>query len=215
MAPKSITVTGQNFQGGKHLTTVSPRRPSSRPRPESPLMSATDSLLVVIDLQARLMPAISGGPEAVAAAGRLIDGARALGVPVIATEQYPQGLGATIDVIADRLLPGETLPKITFSAWNETAFRDRVIASGRRRLVVCGTEAHVCVLQTVLDAARSGLQLAVVADAVASRAPANHALALSRMASHGVEIVSTEMVLFEWLEHAGDDRFKAVLPLIR
>ncbi|WP_372006869.1 hydrolase [Tistrella mobilis] len=178
-------------------------------------MDADADLLVVIDLQARLMPAISGGEAAVADAGRLIDGARALGIPVLATEQYPQGLGPTVDVIRDRLDPSEIVSKITFSSWNEHAFRDRVIASGRRRLVVCGTEAHVCVLQTVLDAARAGFQLAVVADAVASRAPASKALALDRMARHGVEIVSTEMVLFEWLGRAGDDRFKAVLPLIR
>jgi nicotinamidase-related amidase len=197
------------------LTDFSPRRPENRTRPAGALMDADADLLVVIDLQARLMPAISGGEAAVADAGRLIDGARALGIPVLATEQYPQGLGPTVDLIRDRLDPSEIVSKITFSSWSENAFRDRVIASGRRRLVVCGTEAHVCVLQTVLDAARAGFQLAVVADAVASRAPANKALALDRMARHGVEIVSTEMVLFEWLGRAGDDRFKAVLPLIR
>lgn len=197
------------------MADFSPRRPENRTRPAGALMDADADLLVVIDLQARLMPAISGGEAAVADAGRLIDGARALGIPVLATEQYPQGLGPTVDVIRDRLDPSEIVSKITFSSWNEHAFRDRVIASGRRRLVVCGTEAHVCVLQTVLDAARAGFQLAVVADAVASRAPASKALALDRMARHGVEIVSTEMVLFEWLGWAGDDRFKAVLPLIR
>lgn len=197
------------------MADFSPRRPENRTRSAGALMDADADLLVVIDLQARLMPAISGGEAAVADAGRLIDGARALGIPVLATEQYPQGLGPTVDVIRDRLDPSEIVSKITFSSWNEHAFRDRVIASGRRRLVVCGTEAHVCVLQTVLDAARAGFQLAVVADAVASRAPASKALALDRMARHGVEIVSTEMVLFEWLGRAGDDRFKAVLPLIR
>ena len=135
---------------------------------------------------------------------------RQLGVPVMATEQYPQGLGATEPKIADLLLPGELLEKSHFSAVAEGNLLSHVNGN-RLQWVVCGTESHVCVQQTVLDLLAAGRQVAVVEEAVGSRKASDKALALKRMRQHGADIVSREMVAFEWLNKANTPQFKAVL----
>ncbi|WP_018334372.1 isochorismatase family protein [Actinomycetospora chiangmaiensis] len=169
-----------------------------------PALSADSSALLVVDLQERLMPAISGGPEVLRNAGRLVRAATRLAVPVTTTEQDPAKLGPTVDEIA-AVLPGPAVAKSTFAASLEL----------RARAVVCGCEAHVCVLQTVLALRESGHDVAVVADAIGSRAPENRDAALARMRDHGVEVVTTEMVVFEWLGSSENPAFREVQALIK
>jgi nicotinamidase-related amidase len=134
-----------------------------------------------------------------------------LGQPIIATEQYPKGLGPTLpDLLPKTLHP---LPKTTFDATATPAIANRLASV--RAVVVAGAEAHVCVLQTVLSLRAQGRAVWVVADATGSRDPANHAAALSRMAAHGAEIVTTEMVLFESLRDAAHPQFRAISALIK
>lgn len=179
------------------------------------LLQRAQSLLLVVDIQSRLAPAIANADEVVANAARLLQGSERLMVPAWVSEQYVQGLGATVDALQPHLGAAWRFEKIHFSCLKEDGLHGRLLATGRRQIVVCGTETHVCVLQTVLDLLALGFAVFVVADAVGSRTPANREAGLERMRAAGAVIVSTEMVLFEWLERAGTDDFRAVLPLIK
>jgi nicotinamidase-related amidase len=177
-------------------------------------ISRDGSALVVIDVQERLVPAVADPAALVQNILRLVRGAHLLHVPVLATEQYPHGLGPTVpDVSAE--LRDPPFEKTAFSACGVESFLPALQAKGVVSAIVCGIEAHVCVLQTSLDLLAAGFQVFVVADAVASRAPANRHIALDRMRAAGAEIVSTEMVLFEWLGRAGTPEFKAVQALVK
>ena len=175
-----------------------------------PLIRRDRSRLLLIDFQARLMPAIHDGAAVLANAVRLGDAARLLAVPTLRTEQYPKGLGPTVPDLAGH---GPVVEKTTFSSCGAPAFLAAL--AGDDTLVVAGCEAHVCVLQSVLELLALGRKVAVVADAVGTRAPISKTTALARMQAHGAEIVTTEMVVFEWLARADIPEFKAVSALIR
>lgn len=180
------------------------------------LIRAEESALVVVDVQARLLPAIHESDRVLRNAGILLEAAGALAVPVVLTEQYAKGLGETVEQVRAALPAGTpVIEKITFASTGEPAFVDALAALGRRRIVLCGTEAHVCVLQTALGLLTLGYTVHLVADAVSSRTPANHAAAIDRLRAAGVSAVTTEMVVFEWLERAGTPVFKTVSALIR
>lgn len=172
------------------------------------LISRTDSLLLVVDVQAKLLPTIH---EAEAVKARVLWLARAaamLGVPRLATEQYPQGLGPTDTEVVAALGEVPVVGKVTFSCAAGQCF-DEGAAPSQKQIVVCGIEAHVCVLQTALDLAARGREVFVVADAIGSRKAVDKALAIERLRGAGVQIVSSEMVGFEWLRAAGSEEFRA------
>jgi nicotinamidase-related amidase len=173
------------------------------------LMNAHDSALLVVDVQERLLPHIHDWQRVLENVHWLVRVAQKIGVPVMATEQYPKGIGHTHPDIAALLPPDSVGEKMHFSC---VAGRCLTALPGheRRQVVVCGTESHVCVLQTVLDLRQHGKEVYVVDDAVGSRNPADKALALQRMRDNGVVIVSREMVAFEWLHEAGTPLFKEV-----
>jgi len=183
------------------------------------LVESARSHLVIIDLQERLLPAIENAPEAVACTRILIAAAERLGVPIALTEQYPKGIGHTVATIKDDLPATATIhEKITFAASGDEAFRahlDKGRTSGRNQLVICGTEAHVCVMQTALGFKRLGYDVFVVGDAVASRDPASVIYARERLIQAGCIWVNSEMVVFEWMERAGTDLFRSVVKLIK
>ncbi|WP_434618776.1 hydrolase [Azospirillum sp. B2RO_4] len=180
------------------------------------ILRAQESVLVVVDVQERLLPAIHDSERVVRNAAMLLKGAAALSVPVLVTEQYPRGLGPTVEAVRAHLPEGTpVIEKITFGSTGEPAFNAAVEALNRRQIVLCGTEAHVCVMQTALGLRQQGHAVYLVADAASSRTPANHAMALERMRAAGVTIVTTEMVLFEWMERAGTPVFKVVSALVK
>lgn len=168
------------------------------------------SLLLVVDLQHALLPAIDGGEEVVEAASWLLDVAALIGVPALATEHCPQRIGVTDARLRQRFSAERIVEKSHFSAVSEGALLAAPEA-GRPQWVVTGTEAHVCVQQTVLDLLAAGREVFVVDEAVGSRRPRDKALALQRMQQNGAEIVSREMVAFEWLQDANSPVFRAVL----
>jgi nicotinamidase-related amidase len=174
-----------------------------------PLIRADQSALLVIDLQARLLPHIHDWQRVLGHADWLVQVAQRLGVPVAATEQYPKGIGPTHPDLAARLPAGATAEKLHFSCVAGNCLPG-LPGMDRPQVVVCGTEAHVCVLQTVLELAAAGKQVFVVAEAVGSRDPEHKALALERMRAHGIQIVCREMVAFEWLGQAGTDVFRDI-----
>ncbi|HEX8169774.1 MAG TPA: isochorismatase family protein [Thermoanaerobaculia bacterium] len=178
----------------------------------------SDSVLVVIDVQQKLMPVIEGQEELARNVERLVRGCHLLGVPIVVTEQYVRGLGATIEPLRRAL--EETagyapIEKACFSAHGCADFAARLAALGRRQVLVCGIETHVCVHQTVGDLTEAGYGVTVIADAVSSRAARNREIAFRRFESDGVKLSSTEMVLFELLGVSGTDEFRAISRLIR
>ena len=173
------------------------------------LMDAKRSALLVVDLQERLLPAIDDWQRVLDAAIWLIGVARKLDVPVMASEQYPKGLGPTHGDVLAALPAGCVAEKIHFSCLPDACLTP-LAGSDRPQVVVCGTEAHVCVLQTVIDLKAAGKEVFVVADAIGSRTAQNKALAIERMRQHGIEIVSNEMVAFEWLRAAGTPLFREI-----
>jgi len=179
------------------------------------LIEAATSALMLIDAQSRLLPAMDDGAMRLERCRALLEGARQLAIPIVASEQYPEGLGPTVPALAALLPPGQIFAKRRFAAGTDPAIAAALQGLGRPQFVLCGMEAHVCVLQTALDLHRLRLRPIVVADAVAARRPESLTLALDRLRANGVEVVSTEMVLFEWLGEAGTADFKALLPLIK
>ncbi|MCE3250082.1 MAG: Isochorismatase hydrolase [Geminicoccaceae bacterium] len=179
------------------------------------LIEAARSALLVVDVQARVAPAMHRLEDCLQRCRVLIETARRLELPVPALEEYPEGLGATVPELAALLSARQIHAKRRFAATAHPEIAAAVLALGRTQIVLCGVEAHVCVLQTALGLQALGLQPIVVADAVASRRPQSRALALDRLRANGVEIVDTEMVFFEWLAEGGTAAFRALLPLIR
>lgn len=178
------------------------------------LIKADRSALLVIDIQDKLAPAMNNIEGVVENTGILMRAAARLKIPHLVSEQYPQGLGATVGALAE-LGAGEAAGKVTFSCMADGGYVSRFNALGRDQAVVAGIEAHVCVLQTAMDLLERNVQVFVVADATASRSPDSHAMALHRIGGAGAEIVTTEMVLFEWLGRAGTPAFKDLSKLIK
>jgi len=178
-------------------------------------IKASDCLFFVVDIQQKLAPAMTEGTVALANNVKLLQAAIELDVPYLVSEQYPKGIGHTVDELASLIDKSFVVEKMTFSCLGEDHIRKVISQTGKKQIIVSGMETHVCVLQTVLDLLNAGYQVFVVADSVASRTNANKELGLGRMRQCGAQIVTTEMVLFEWLERAGTAEFKKVLPLIK
>ena len=168
-----------------------------------PPVDCNDAGLLLVDLQERLAPAIAESPAVVARCLRLLEAFKAAGRPVLATEQYSKGLGATVAPLRSCLAPEEIIEKTAFGAPREAAFEAALERhAGVTVWLVAGMEAHVCVLQTVLCLRARRTEVALVRDAVASRVPLNKALALRRMAAGGVALTTSEFVLAEGLGQA-------------
>jgi nicotinamidase-related amidase len=174
--------------------------------------------VVVVDVQERLFPAMDADhrEEVMRNVKVLATAARRLHVPLLLTEQYPKGLGHTLQELADTLGPAiEPIEKVTFSCWAVGAFRSRLEASGARRVILAGIEAHVCVLMSALDLLAAGYAVHVVADAVTSRTQANWRLAMDHLRQAGAVVTTTESVLFQLLGQADTDDFRELARLIR
>jgi nicotinamidase-related amidase len=168
--------------------------------------------LVVIDVQEAFRKAVPSFDEVAAASATLVRGAAAIGVPIVATEQYPKGLGTTVPVVAEHLPAAvEPIDKVRFSA----AEADRFELGGRDQVILCGVETHVCVMQTALDLLERGVDVHVAADAVGSRTDENRRLGLERMERAGATVSSVEMALFELLGGSDAEAFKEVQELVK
>ncbi|MCK6484348.1 MAG: hydrolase [Phycisphaerae bacterium] len=174
------------------------------------------ALLLVIDMQQRLMPHIADHESVVDNAVRMIRAARLLSTPLLATEQNPRGLGETIRPVIDALPPD--LPrhdKEMFSCWGDAAFRERLQAARREHVIVVGIEAHVCVQQTVLDLLQVDYVPFVLADAVGSRRPRDRDLSLERMRQAGAIVTSTEAMIMELQRSYTAPTFKQILKIVK
>ena len=182
--------------------------------PRSPeLMSRADSALLVVDVQDKLIGLIAQHERIVWNIGRLLDGAKALGVRAVATEQYPRGLGHTTKTLADRL--GIVPAKLTFSCGGCPEVFENLRDAGVFKILVVGIEAHVCIQQTVLDLLADGFRVYLAVDAIGSRHEIDYATALRRMDSAGATLTTTEAALFEWCDAAGTPEFKQISAIVR
>lgn len=183
------------------------------------LLEADTSQVLIVDVQERLAPAMQDSDAVVRQCEKLAAAAALCLVPATLSEQYPAGIGATLDSVRKAVgVRSVCFPKMTFSCWRDEALRERIemlALEGRRQIVVCGIESHVCVLQSALDLRVAGYDVFVVADAVSSRVAASKEIALQRMAAAGITLVTFEMIAFEWLERAGTDAFKDMLRLVK
>lgn len=179
------------------------------------VLKAEESLLLVIDIQERLAAAMSKREQVTRNVTHLLELARLKDLPVRVTEQYPKGLGHTVSELSDAMSTVQRFEKISFSCCGEPGFMDHLKDPGRSKIVVCGMETHVCVLMTALDLLHEGFVVHVVADAVCSRHDDNWSTALSMLRDAGAVVTSTETVLFQWLERAGSEEFKAISKRIR
>lgn len=179
------------------------------------LIRAADSVLVVIDMQERLVPAMQAPARTIRNTRLLISAAREMAVPILLTEQYPAGLGATVREIAEAAVGAPILEKLHFSCMEDAGFADAFRGLGRKQAVLAGMEAHICVVQTAASLIEQGYQVFVVSDATASRSAESEQACLDRLSASGAGIVTAEMVVFEWLGKAGTPEFKRLLHLIK
>ncbi len=179
------------------------------------LIRAAESALIVIDMQERLVPAMQSPARTLRNAQILIKAARQMDVPVVLTEQYPKGLGATVMEIAAAAGDAPVIPKLHFSCMEDADFASAFCGLGRQQAVIAGMEAHICVVQTAASLMEEGYEVFVVSDATASRSAESEKACLDRLSASGAGIVTTEMVVFEWLGQAGTQAFRTLLPLIK
>lgn len=180
------------------------------------LLDKNKSCLIVVDIQERLAPAMfDGGAEAIRNTGILMQAAQRMGVPVLVSEQYPRGLGRTVPQLAEYMPAGGPVEKVEFACPSNAGFASKLDALAKQQVVIAGMEAHICVLQTALKLRAQGLAVFVAADAVASRKQSSMEHAFARIEDAGGAIITTEMAVFEWLEKAGTDDFKALSKLIQ
>lgn len=179
------------------------------------LIDAARSVFLLVDVQENLGPVMADPRSVYRNCTLLLRAATRLGVPVIASEQYPKGLGPTLGELRALVPDGGVIEKLHFSCAAEPAIAERLRSLGRPQVVVAGIEAHVCVLQTALGLKAAGYEVFVAGDACSSRVAANHASALARMAANDIDVVTTESAVFEWLHRAGTPEFKDLIALIK
>jgi len=196
--------------------------PENSFRRSAQLINPDDTALVVIDMQEKLLPVVSQNEQILANVERLLSTAEILSVPVVATEQYPKGLGPTVTSLSEVIvrtnaewssagLPAKTM----FSCREcESAFKP-LQSNGVKNLLLCGIETHVCIAQTALDMIAAGFNVQLCVDAMGSRFPLDHEVAIRRMEAEGCSITTTEAAMFELCEKAGNDAFKAIAKLLR
>ncbi|APV44014.1 Nicotinamidase-related amidase [Dehalogenimonas formicexedens] len=179
------------------------------------MLTVQGSVLVVIDVQEKLFPAMFETETLLSNLHKMIKGSGLLGVPVIFTEQNPAGLGKTLPELSGLNLQNEPITKFDFNCCSESSFIEALNCLNRRNVMVCGIEAHICVYQTSMDLLLRGFQVHLVGDCVSSRTSKNRELALRRLESEGVKLTGVEMALFELLRSSKSPQFKAISSLIK
>jgi nicotinamidase-related amidase len=176
------------------------------------ILDRTRTALIVVDVQEAFRPVVRRFDRVAANVATLVEGAKALGIPIVVSEQYPKGLGSTVPEVSEHLPDGvEPIDKVCFSAADAEGFD----LNGRDQALICGIEAHVCVSQTAHDLLDRGLEVHVAEDAVSSRTKKNRNLGLHKMEGSGAVITSVETALFELLGGAGSEEFRAIQALVK
>ena len=179
------------------------------------MLDANQSCLIVVDVQGKLAHLMYDKETLFKNIEILIRAAGILGMPIIWSQQYPKGLGPTVEKIAELLKDNEPVDKVSFDCLGDEKFRIKLQSLKKKNVILCGIETHVCIYQTAKSLLKENCRVELISDAVSSRTLQNKQIAINRMQSEGVKISSTEMVLFELLRDAKDLRFKEIAGLIR
>ena len=174
-----------------------------------------DTVAIVVDIQKRLLPHIYQWEQTLQNCLKLIEGLQVLSVPLLVTQQYTKGLGPTDPSIVNRISGFNYIEKNTFSCCGEPAFTEKLSSLGKKNMLLCGIETHVCVLQTCLDLLEDGYIPVIVEDCVSSRKPNDKAIAIERMRQEGARITTMESILFELTKSAGTETFKSISKLVK
>ena len=179
-------------------------------------LKSDDTVLVVVDFQERMVPAMREGASAVAEGVKLIKGFEALGCPILITQQYTKGLGESVPEIREAFTSFSHIEKSTFSVMGDQGFVEALKDIGRKTVVLCGVEAHVCILQSALDLLEAGYGVFLATDAISSRKARDEEPAVKRMIQAGVVPTTAESVLFELLDNdSKSETFKAISRLVK
>ncbi len=179
------------------------------------ILNPKDAVLVVVDIQERLVPAMSKKEKVYTNSIHIIEAAKLLGIPIVVTEQYPKGLGPTVKEITERVPSYDPLEKTTFDCCKGPGFMEKMVSLGKKQIILTGMETHVCVLQTCLSLLKKDYIVHLVSDAVCSRNKGDYISAREMMRDAGAVVTCTETVLFQLLEKAGTPEFKAISKRIR
>ncbi len=179
------------------------------------MLQADNTTLMIIDVQGKLAHSMHAKEFLFDNLKRIIRGAQFLDVPILWTEQYPDGLGPTIPEIGDLLSDLKPIAKFSFSCCDDDLFMQRLAELHPENILLTGIEAHICVYQTARDLVRAGYRVEIIADAVASRTPENKHIGLEKSKQAGAAVTGTETVLFELLKTAKDPRFKDILKIVK
>jgi nicotinamidase-related amidase len=179
------------------------------------MLTADNTVLLVVDIQGKLATLMHEKDRLYDAAAKILRGAHVLDLPVIVTEQNPRGLGSTIDELAEDIEGATVISKFAFSCCGEPAFTDALAATGRKQVLLCGIETHICVYQTAVGLIEAGYEVHVLADGVSSRTALNRQVGLDKMTAAGAQITSVETALFEILQVAEGDKFKQIIRIIK
>ncbi|MGM9951386.1 MAG: hydrolase [Lysinibacillus sp.] len=178
------------------------------------MLTKEDTVLVLVDIQGRLAQIVENSEAVIDNIVRMVKGAKVLGLPILWVEQYPKGLGPTVEAIADEM-EGSPIEKITFSAYDNEEFVRQLEATGRKKVLLAGIETHICVYQTTAHLLRAGYEVEVLADCVSSRTAGNHEIGIQKVMQLGANITSVEMALFEMQVIAKGDAFKEISRIVK
>ena len=170
---------------------------------------------LIIDIQEKLYPVVAEKEAFLTNCKKLIEGLQVLGVPLVVTQQYSKGLGATLSEISSLLEPFNSIEKSSFSCLDEPTYVDYLEKSGKTNVLICGIESHVCVLQTAVDLREKGYQPIVISDCISSRQLSEKQVALKRFDLEGIRVSTVESILFELTRSASSTEFKAISKLVK
>jgi len=179
------------------------------------MFSKENTVLLIVDMQERLLPHIHESEALLGKTAALIECCKALGIPILVTEQYPEGIGPTVPQLAQSIVNCQKISKRTFSCCRELKFMEALKTLRRKQIIMAGIETHVCIFQTAADLAGGGYAVQVISDAVGSRTPANKAIGLERIKMLGAGISSVESSVFELLETSACPEFKQILSHLK
>jgi nicotinamidase-related amidase len=174
-----------------------------------------ETAATVVDIQERLLPHIHNSKIILQNCLKLIEGLQILSIPIIITQQYTKGLGGTDPAIVGKFPVFNYIEKTSFSCFGEPAYKEEITTLGKQNIIVCGIEAHVCVLQTCLDLIEGGFRPVIAADCISSRNPDDKLIAIERMRQEGARITTMESILFELTRNAGNELFKMISRLVK
>ena len=176
------------------------------------MLDTNNSILVIIDIQEKLVKAASNGEKTIINTSQISQAAQILSIPVIITEQYPKGLGATVESItgSDAFI----MEKSSFSAFKEPEFEQKINSLNRKQVILCGIETHICVLQTAIDLYKNGYEVYVLKDCVSSRSEEEQNSGLELLKQYGIKVITVEIALFQWLKSSKHPQFKDIQKLI-